>query len=97
MIKVSGASDDLIEIDGDISEEFNPRERDELLAFSNGVLLRINYSKSGVWRIQPITKTECVEIVPAPEDDENNYSDVATISEPVQWVVLGTERALVSS
>ena len=56
-ITVYGASDDLIEIEGDISEEFNyPYNADDkgvLLAFSDGTLARIKYDSGGMWRITP--------------------------------------------
>ena len=91
---VYGASDDLIEIDGDISEEFSSYDEDgdgALLAFSTGTVLRVKYDKNGVWRITPVVGPPCT-IVQAPEDDEDNYSDRATI-EGATWVVLGTAIA----
>lgn len=92
-----GSSDDLIEIDGDIREEFTAAfdGEDNLLAFSCGVVLRIRYSDQGIWRIAVVHEEEpgLVEIVQAPEDDEDNYSDVATVHGgtmvPLTWVVHG--------
>ncbi|MGH7486840.1 MAG: hypothetical protein ACREMY_14750 [bacterium] len=90
-ITVYGASDDLIEVDGDISEEFYAIDSDEgdLLAFSDGTVLKIAYSTSGVWRITPVVTIGHVSITQAPEDDEDNYSDRATLTGPVKWVVHG--------
>lgn len=98
MIKVYGASDDLVELEGDINEEFNylglggADEQDSggLLAFSNGVILRIVYTQEGVWRITTV-KGE-VPLNQAPEDDEDNYSDVAFVP-PADWCVFGIEVA----
>lgn len=91
MITLSGHSDDLIEVEGDIREEFGAsiKEDDpgELVAFSNGVVLRIKYRTC--WRIDLVAGQGHVHIVPCPEDDEDNYSDVATITEPVDWVICG--------
>jgi hypothetical protein len=88
MIKVYGSSDDLIEVEGDIEEEFTLSEYDEnLLAFSNGVVLRIKYNDSGIWRISPVTGNMVIHM--APEDDEDNYSDVAIIEDDIRWVVQG--------
>jgi hypothetical protein len=92
MITVYGSSDDLIEIEGAIEEEFSPGD-DAILAFSNGVLLRINYDNDGVWRIKPLVCTDKVVITQAPADDENNYSDRAVIEETVFWVALASEWA----
>lgn len=94
MITVSGASDDLIEIDGDIREEFGYRfdgdEDGDLLAFSDGTVLRIEYTDAGVWRIKPVTLGSALLTVhPASEDDEENYSDRATLKGPITWVVHG--------
>lgn len=95
MIRVYGSSDDLIEIEGNIREEFYSDDEGNLLAFSDGTVLRIIYSDEGVWRISLVTAnsdSEC-SIEPAPEDDEDNYSDVATINNTIKWVVCGNKIA----
>lgn len=88
---VYGASDDLIELEGDIYEEFYVlgEEEENYLAFSNGTVLRVDYDKDGVWRIRPMTNLAAVTIDMAPADDESNYSDRATLHEPATWVVHG--------
>lgn len=91
VITIHGASDDLIEVDGAISAEFavtNTGDGGVLLAVSNGVVLRIRYRTC--WRIEHVTGA-AVEIVQCPEDDEDNYSDVATITDPVSWVICRDE------
>jgi hypothetical protein len=59
-LTIYGASDDLIEIEGDIDEEFNPPEYDEptLLVFSDGTILKVQYGAGGdgFWRISPVVK-----------------------------------------
>lgn len=93
-VTIYGASDDLIEIEGDIREEFTPPYDEEaLLAFSDGTVLRMRYSDSGVWRIAPVISPGELTIVQAPEDDEDNYSDRATINAPMLWVVMGTQMS----
>lgn len=103
-VTIYGASDDLIEIEGDIREEFNPPYDEEaVLAFSDGTVLRMKYGDSGVWRIAPVfLSTEGplrggLEIVQAPENDETNYSDRATIKASIFWVVMGTQIAMVKT
>lgn len=92
-VTVYGASDDLIEVEGALREEFSYQSDDDgdgdLLAFSNGVVLRVRYSDSGVWRITPVVGESRVTIDLAPEDDEDNYSDRARLTESVSWVVHG--------
>lgn len=87
MITVTGASDDLIEVDGDIIEEFSALDTTVggYLGFSNGVLLRAVYDNDGIWRITPIVGE--VKIVYGSVLDDTN--DVATLMSPADWVVFG--------
>lgn len=95
-ITVYAASDDLIEVEGDIREEFSTIDLPGgllggLLAFSDGNVLRITYTVSGVWRISPVAYgLGDVAIEAAPENDEDNYTDRATIDGQLKWVVLGS-------
>jgi hypothetical protein len=52
MIEIYGSSDDLVEIEGGIDEEF-PADGagPHYLAFSDGTLLSIDYGREGIWRI----------------------------------------------
>lgn len=93
-VTVYGASDDLIEVEGDVYEEFSWLDSDPTyLGFSNGLVLRIEYSDSGVWRISPVVGADLVHIVQCPEGDEDNYSDRATVEGDVAWVVCGSAWA----
>jgi len=99
MIVVYGASDDCIEIDGDVREEFVcPRDADgndtALLAFSDGTVLRITYTLTGVWRIVPVQHGGAFMVVEqAPENCDDNYSDRVTldtgIGSRIVWCVCG--------
>ena len=94
MITVYGASDDLIEVEGDVREEFTYTDEPAFLAFSDGTVLSVLYDQRGTWRIAPvITGTAALEIVVAPVDNEDNYSDRATLRGDVTWVVYGTSYA----
>jgi hypothetical protein len=90
---VHGHSDDLIEVEGDISEEFTvfAGDQDNFLGFDNGVILRVVYTDQGVWRITPVAGADKVIVAHAPEGDESDYSDVAVLAGDVAWVVHGTE------
>lgn len=93
-VTVYGVSDDLIFLDGDIRAEFRmgSNEDSEVLAFSNGVVLRVRYTAAAVWRIELVTAPAgvIVAIAEAPGDDEENYSDSAEIVDTVAWAVHGT-------
>jgi len=90
-VKVYGASDDLVEIEGDIYEEFNPpygEDGPSYLGFSNGVVLEIEYTNSGMWRVRPVANGELVNIEFATDIDDN-YTDTATVEGDISWVVFG--------
>ncbi len=97
-ITVYGASDDLIEIDGAIREEFgyddyddNSDHNGDLLAFSDGTVLRIRRDHAGVWRITPAARGAAdLRVDQAPEDDDDNRTDRATLTGDIRWVVHGT-------
>lgn len=105
---IYGSSDDLIEIEGDVTEEFyalaeynnGEEECGAFLAFSDGTLLRIRYDEGGVWRITPVSvpQMSMLDVQQSPEmaDDKDGYSDVATLSTVgrVDWVVLASELAV---
>lgn len=94
-VTLYGSSDDLIEVKGDVDKEFPlPSDDKALLAFSDGTVLRIEYTDSGVWRIKPVVRGAAhLNIEQAPEDDEDNYSDRATLVGEIQWVLMGRHLA----
>lgn len=54
-ITVTGASDDLIEVDGVIREEFGVCDDDRhYLAVSDGTVLSIVYDHDGIWRVNRV-------------------------------------------
>jgi hypothetical protein len=90
---VYGASDDLIEIEGAIVEEFTAEDEADRLIFSDGTVLEIRYTREGVWRIEDVHRgTARLTVDVAPDGDEDNYSDRATL-EGVTWVIHGGEKA----
>jgi hypothetical protein len=98
-VRVYGSSDDLIEVDGDIYEEFTAKTDDagDLLAFSDGTLLSVQYDDNGLWRIHRLIEGSMTyEKIEATIDAEGHrddgtpaYSDVVTLTGEVTWVVLG--------
>lgn len=86
---ITGASDDLIELDGQIREELNPRgDEPSLLAFSDGTLLEIEYDKDGIWRVRQLAKGAC-EFSLKPGSVADDTFDVATLTGELRWCVLG--------
>lgn len=94
-ITVSGASDDTIEISGDIEEEF-PWQKPgygqpsgDILAFSDGTVLRITFDPdgSGNWRITPLARGTALLTVEQTTGEDS--TDKATLDGEVSWVVHG--------
>ena len=91
---LTGASDDLIEVDGDITEELGYRDiegKGDLVAFSTGTVLRIRYDQEGIWRITHVAGPPPAVLWSCPEDGPV-YSDRAEV-EGAKWAVHGTAIA----
>lgn len=50
MIKVSGHSDDIIEIEGDYSDEIGSFRLDTKIIFDDGTELLMHYDENGTWK-----------------------------------------------
>ena len=90
MIKIYGHSDDCIEIEGDICEEFDGDEEEGVfIAFSNGTVLKIRYGGDGEWRINQVVRGSTPCMITPPTGSE--YTDVAVIEGTLSWFVAGTK------
>jgi hypothetical protein len=91
---IYGASDDLIEIEGSLREEFNYYgEGKTILAFSDGTVLSVLYDDDGIWKIRRVAvgKAEYSN-KEAVNPDSDEYSDKVTLKGGnIQWVVYGRE------
>jgi hypothetical protein len=92
-VELTGSSDDLIELDGALYEEFNYVDNigeGDFIGFSDGTVLRIEYGRSGVWRITPVVSgTAKLTIEQAPENDDDQYTDKAILEGDVTWAMHG--------
>lgn len=98
MIRIYGASDDLIEIEGDITEEFNfygDDDEERFLAFSDGTLLRVVFDSDSIWRLTPLFNGHArMTHIICSVDDDNSYSDQVHLfddglDEGIHWVTYG--------
>lgn len=92
-VRVFGASDDLIEVEGAITEEFGAcgcsAEEPRFVAFSDGTVLRLVYGNDGCWEIRRVAEG-AADFMHLPHDgDKTSYSDRATLSGDLRWVVCG--------
>jgi hypothetical protein len=91
--RVYGASDDLIEFEGDFTGEVgcygtDDRERGVLVVFSDGTILEVKYGKHnrGIWEVKPIKKGELfTDIEMCDSEDASIYSDIATFKAGIKW------------
>lgn len=95
-VKVYGASDDLIELEGDIDEELSYYADDEpaYLGFSDGTVLRIIYDKTGLWKILVVNKGDAtiVKEFEATDSDSDNYSDIVVLKDTnLDWVMFASK------
>lgn len=103
-----GASDDLIELRGDVDEEFSSPEGDRgWVATSSGVLVSFRLQDVWEWRlVKSAPDGVTVEVVPARGEDEGDdadgcpgYSDKVVITTAhgeapaVVWVAMATAYA----
>lgn len=90
-VAVDGASDDLIELRGAITEEWGydsySSGKGDLIAFSDGTVLRIRHE--GPWRIVPVAKGSAELHIEQTTDEDG--TDKATLTGDIRWAVHGTE------
>jgi len=97
-VKIYGASDDLIEVEGDIRDELSAYDLDDgaAVACSDGTLLGVSYD--GRWRFTLISKgSASFDKIEATEDEGSRpdgtpaYSDVVVLDGHISWVALTTK------
>lgn len=96
--KVYGASDDLIEFDGDFTGEVgcygtDDRDHGVLVTMSDGTLLEVKYGKNdeGIWEVKVIKKGELFErIDQCDSEDASPHSDVAHFKAGIKWAYAAT-------
>ena len=92
--KVYGASDDLIEIEGDYTGEYNCYGTDDsdkgvLLVFSDGTLLEVKYGKGDecIWAITLLKKGSLFDRIDLCEvESEEGHSDIAYFKPGIKFV-----------
>ena len=102
--RIYGASDDLIEFDGDVRGEVSCYGTDDqkhgvLLICSDGTLLEVKYGKAdmAVWGVSLLVPGYLFDrVTPCMDENADPYSDVAYFHDGLKWVYAATEWQKVS-
>lgn len=98
--KIYGASDDLIEIEGAISDEHDAYNFSGTVTASDGTTAKLKYNDDGQWEFT-VTKegSKFLGLVKSVGDDAkhifpdavgcSSYSDVLILDEGIKWVKIG--------
>ncbi len=97
--RIYGASDDLIEFEGDVHGEVNAYGTDDnehgvLVICSDGTLLDVQYGKGGeaIWGITVLQKGSLLlSVDPCDDEDADPYSDVADFADGLKWAKAAKE------
>ncbi len=98
--KIYGASDDLIEIEGAISDEHDGYDFSGTVVASDGTTAKLKYDKDGQWKFALVKAGEkFVRIIDAVGDDKKHteadakdcsaYSDVLVLEDGIEWIKIG--------
>jgi hypothetical protein len=97
--KIYGASDDLVEFEGDVSGEVGCYGTDDsdhgvLIICSDGTLLEVKYGKAemAIWEVKLFNSGSLFErIDPCIDENATPYSDVAHFRDGLKWAYAATE------
>jgi hypothetical protein len=88
---LSGYSDDNVEMNGDINDEIGAYDVVSNFVISDGTRGTIEYTDEGVWRInileQGTVKVDITRPTQDEIDNDTNYTDKATFSGDIDWIV----------
>lgn len=97
--QITGASDDLIEVYGDVDEEFDAWDSKGFNGYvvcSDGTVLHAQYGEGGIWRFNPLVKGTLFEKVVQGSVEEDTF-DVAHFKDGLKWVAISRKDAFAKS
>ena len=98
---IYGASDDLIEIEGEVEDELDYGKNSATITCSDGTIAKIGYN--GTWDIKVLEEgTLFKQLVKAVKDGQkhdspllrecSSYSDVLVLETGIEWVKIGKRK-----
>ncbi len=90
-IKIYGASDDLVEVEGQVPgcNEYGSYSHPLYIELSTGDVFKVEYTDAGVWEVRPEELTGKLTQRFEPHGDGGDpepYTDTVTVSGPIEWV-----------
>ena len=79
MIKVSGYSDDIIEIEGDWEDEIGSFRLDTKITFDDGTELLMHYDENGAWKAKVLKAGTAAHVITSMVNHGDYYSDLFEI------------------
>ncbi len=100
MTKIYGASDDLIEIEGDVNDEHGEYNFSGTISCSDGTKVKVSYDEDGNWKFNKIEYGSKFKALIVAVGDDNkhteplaidcsSYSDVLILDDGIEWVKVG--------
>lgn len=93
---IRGHSDDVLCVEGDLTDEFYPGNKPGYLAFSDGTLLSVQYT-GGFWRVNRLQEGAAAFTKVEATDPDDEYSDRVTLEGDIKWVVFGERLERITS
>ena len=90
---ITGASDDLIEIEGELCEEFNSYRcegENGRIACSDGTLMKVEYDEDGIWRFTALFKGDLYDRK-VEGDIEKDTPDEVYFKPGLKWIAFAKE------
>ena len=80
-VTVFGYSDDLVEVEGDLSKKWRRGRPQTVLTFGDGSRVGVRYADDGCWKVELLTSgtAKFEKTFTATESDGDHYSDTATL------------------
>lgn len=95
---LTGCSDDLIELNGDLYDEFGASYSDPrgVIGFSDGTLIKYEYDDDGIWRFKPVIKGPLFDHIEQGDVEKDTF-DVVHFKDGLKWAVMGIEEHMTRS
>ena len=94
-VRIYGASDDLVEVEGDVPgcNEYGSFDGPLYVEFSTGLAFRVEYTEAGVWAVERVrvggSGADGTTVAKEPHGtgaDPEPYTETVTVTGPFEWV-----------